>query len=72
MYLRIIIVLKVVYITAAKYILSKFLIDNKLLVSLSAIDPIAFSMWQSKTQRLLIKLKSFFPTIVTVEKNKAI
>ena len=41
------------YCTAAKYILSKFLTNSKLLMSLSAVDPITFSVGQSKTQHLL-------------------
>ena len=40
-------------------------------MSLSAIDPVLFSVGQSKTQYLLFKLESFFPTIVTVEKKQS-
>ena len=64
-------VLQVAYITAAKYILSKFPNDNELLISLSAIDSITFSIGQSITQRLLTKLEFFFPTIVTVEEKQS-
>lgn len=53
---------KVVYITATKYILSKFLTNIKLLMTFSAIDPIVFSLGQFKTQRLLNKSEFFFPT----------
>ena len=58
-------VLKVAYVTAAKYILNKFPTDNELLIT------VAFSVGQSKTQRLLTKLESFFPTIVTVGKKQS-
>ena len=65
-------VLKVAYITATKYLLSKSLTNNKLLMSFSAINPREFSVGQPKKQRLLTKLEFFFPTFVTVEKNKPI
>ena len=40
-------------------------------MSLSAIDPVLFSVGQSRIQCLLFKLESFFPPIVTVEKKQS-
>ena len=62
--------IKLAYITATKYLLSKFLTNSKLLMSFSAIDPREFSVGQPKKQRLLTKLEFFFPTFVTVEKKQ--
>lgn len=65
-------VLKGAYITVAKYILGRFLTDNKLLMCLPAIDLIHFPLDNPKHSICLPSLSPSFQLLSQWKKSKAI